>query len=689
MVIDRVIDRARRLPPLAVDCVLGLIVFLAYTLPNPFAVPIPGLLTIAASALSVTLRRKNLGAAIGIVLLIGVIGLVTRQYYWTGDAPWLAWLILLYSIAERCSALIAGIALLAAIVLGSFFADVHWTRLELDLVAFEGVPWIAIAWFAGRAQARRRRIASQLERTAEALHEERALLMRSAVTAERVRIATDLHELVQRGVQSMNVATRAARHLLGEDPARAAALIDGVESSARDALVEMRRLLAVLRRDDVVVPSIDGGPGFDDPAPRDVDNRTALPEGPSAPAQSRESSRRHGIATRWFHSPWGPDVLAVIALATMSLVEHVFASRVFVAKGVPLGCCHTRHATLWIALMIVVVLWRRVAPLVVLAVVAVLNFVPYMVPSVGGVAWAGDMVVAVAAYSVGARRGPRWGVAAIGAVALSYSAVGTQAIHFDWWMVGWALQFALAVVAGIAVHASRALSAKLADENEMLRRTREERVRLAVVEERARIARDVHDLVAHGLTLIVIQAGAARELAETDPQKADQALRSVERAALEALRELDVLIEELGLVSPSRIGALPAQDELSIRSLVDQHVEAGTRVDLIVHGSPHPIGAGLEMSLYRIVQEALTNAGKHAPGARVWVELRYSLDGVEVEVTDAGGATPDAPPVPGAGHGLVGITERAALFGGRAEYGPTPAGGFRVNVALVEAPALV
>jgi signal transduction histidine kinase len=115
----------------------------------------------------------------------------------------------------------------------------------------------------------------------------------------------------------------------------------------------------------------------------------------------------------------------------------------------------------------------------------------------------------------------------------------------------------------------------------------------------------------------------------------------------------------------------------------------GVTVELLVDGDPGPIDQGLAMSLYRVVQEALTNVRKHAPGARAWVELRYRPDGVEVEVTNTGSGEQSSRSVPGAGHGLIGIAERAALYGGSADAGPTREGGFRVRARLSTDPVTV
>src|SRR5262249_47530854 len=167
-----------------------------------------------------------------------------------------------------------------------------------------------------------------------------------------------------------------------------------------------------------------------------------------------------------------------------------------------------------------------------------------------------------------------------------------------------------------------------------------------------------------------------RWLPESDPVGATEALHSVEAAGRDALGELDALMSTLDGSPPQDAEPLPAGGRPSVASLIDGEVLAGMRVELVTHGEPRGLDAGIELSLYRIVQEALTNVRKHAPGANARVELIYAPDGVQVEVSDSGRppATTVDDPVPGAGQGLVGIEERASLFGGHAEAGPTPGG---------------
>jgi signal transduction histidine kinase len=282
-------------------------------------------------------------------------------------------------------------------------------------------------------------------------------------------------------------------------------------------------------------------------------------------------------------------------------------------------------------------------------------------------------------------RGPSWGIVALASEVLGYAPLLFVRPQI-WWpydLAGWSAFFLFAVVGGIAVRNTRRLSKELQNQRELLHRTRDERIRLAIEEERTRVARDLHDVVAHALTVMVVQAGAARALADSEPRRAKEALVAVEQTGEEAIRELGSLLGHLGLSSMERGEWLVEPEDRDVASLVNHAIDAGLRVELVMEGPSGPLDAGLEIALFRIVQEALTNVRRHAPGARAWVEVRYFPGGVEIEVTDTGPATEaSSRVVPGMGLGLVGIAERAGLFGGDVEAGPTPEGGFRVRARL-------
>ena len=212
---------------------------------------------------------------------------------------------------------------------------------------------------------------------------------------------------------------------------------------------------------------------------------------------------------------------------------------------------------------------------------------------------------------------------------------------------------------------------------------REEQARSAVVEERARIARELHDAVAHSVSVMVLQAGGVRRLLGDDParEREREALAGVEEIGRQAVGELHRM---LGILRKSDPGAeLAPQPSLRrVGELVDQVRAAGLEAALDVQGEPAELAPGLDMSAYRIVQEALTNALRYAPGASVDVTVAYGRD-LTLEIRDDGARARNghAPPS-GSGHGIVGMRERAALFGGELEAGPVAGGGFLVRARL-------
>jgi signal transduction histidine kinase len=202
--------------------------------------------------------------------------------------------------------------------------------------------------------------------------------------------------------------------------------------------------------------------------------------------------------------------------------------------------------------------------------------------------------------------------------------------------------------------------------------------REAVVEERARIARELHDVIAHHVSMIVLQAGAERRVLDDANASTREVLETVERTGRSALTEMRRL---LGMLRGDAHEPLTPQPGLSdVPILVTQLREAGLPVELHVEGERRELPVGIELSAYRIVQEALTNALKHAGEARASVNVRYGSDSLELEISDDGTGAPT--PVSSGGHGLLGMRERVALYGGRLDAGRRPSGGFVVRVLL-------
>jgi signal transduction histidine kinase len=213
---------------------------------------------------------------------------------------------------------------------------------------------------------------------------------------------------------------------------------------------------------------------------------------------------------------------------------------------------------------------------------------------------------------------------------------------------------------------------------QMAERERDLAAREAVVEERARIARELHDVIAHHVSMIVLQAGAERRVLDGAHGSTRDVLETVERTGRSALTEMRRL---LGMLRADAHEPLTPQPGLTdVPALVTQLRDAGLPVDLHVEGEPLELPVGIDLSAYRIVQEALTNALKHAGEATATVAIRYEKDSLELEIVDDGAGTPSA--VGSGGHGLVGMRERVALYGGRLDAGRRPGGGFAVRVLL-------
>ena len=214
---------------------------------------------------------------------------------------------------------------------------------------------------------------------------------------------------------------------------------------------------------------------------------------------------------------------------------------------------------------------------------------------------------------------------------------------------------------------------------------RAEQVRRAVADERVEIARELHDIVAHAMSVIAVRSGVARMVIDTQPEQAREALGIIETTTRRSLREMRLLVGVLRDADehPAEMGPAPGLGDVD--RLVADMAAAGVVVEVTVDGSINELAPAADLSAYRIVQEALTNVLRHAGPTRAWVRISYPPDEVVIEILDAGpqGTVPPPPSMPraGGGHGLIGIRERAALFGGHMEAGPCP-GGFRVRANL-------
>jgi signal transduction histidine kinase len=236
---------------------------------------------------------------------------------------------------------------------------------------------------------------------------------------------------------------------------------------------------------------------------------------------------------------------------------------------------------------------------------------------------------------------------------------------------------AAALFAGIAVANRRAYAESIRARAEQ---AAEQAARQRIDEERLRIARELHDVVAHTMATINVQAGVAVHVLPTRPEAAADALQAIKAASKEGLRELRAILNVLRQADDAD-PTQPAPGTAQLETLVDGARRAGLETTLSVTGTPAPLPAAVDLAAYRIVQESLTNAIRHAGPAQASVWLSYGDDELRIDVADTGRGKPVGVSE-GAGHGLVGMRERAAAVGGSVETGPSPGGGFRVAARL-------
>jgi signal transduction histidine kinase len=378
---------------------------------------------------------------------------------------------------------------------------------------------------------------------------------------------------------------------------------------------------------------------------------------------------------------WGSD------LRTFAARRPVAADAVFVLGVVLIGIPHlikdppTRPASAW-ALQIalyVPLIWRRRVPLTVFAAVAAVAFVQWLV---GVLLTTGDFAVLIALYSVAAHSSLRRLLLA-GAV----TEVGV-ALATDQWAPGsltvkaFVLSSGMctaAAVLGLNLRTRRAYLASLEDRAARLERERDQQAQIVAVEERARIARDVHDIVTHSLSVMVALTDGVEYALPASPDRAAEAAGKASEIGRQAIAEMRRVLEVLRDGEPNGGDRRPQPGLGQLDVLLTEVRAAGLPVEFVVSGRPPAMASGAELAIFRIVQEALTNIRKHtAPGTTARVRLAYTEGSVDVEITDDGRTT-----VSGAGeepgHGIAGMRERGAVYDGLLRAGPLPGGGWRVH----------
>lgn len=256
-----------------------------------------------------------------------------------------------------------------------------------------------------------------------------------------------------------------------------------------------------------------------------------------------------------------------------------------------------------------------------------------------------------------------------------------------------AVPFALAWVLGDSIRTRRAYFAQLEERAARLEKERAAQAKVAVAAERARIARELHDVVAHNVSVMVVQADGAAYVLDAAPDQAKKALETISSTGRQALAEMRRLLGVLRTGEHQEAGEyVPQPDVRQIEDLVEECRRTGLPVDFKVEGTSRPLPSGVELTAYRIVQEALTNTRKHGgPNAGASVRLVYFDDGLGLLVEDDGKGAPhelyEEGGFDGQGHGLIGMRERVGMVGGTLDAGPRPGGGFRISVLLPLKPA--
>jgi signal transduction histidine kinase len=393
-------------------------------------------------------------------------------------------------------------------------------------------------------------------------------------------------------------------------------------------------------------------------------------------------SPRIGRLRHWLHShPLARDGIVALAL-TVAALPHMFLQQP--AQGLHYTRPDALDAVI-VTMALASLTWRRRYPLSVLAFVmavqlslALLNYSPA----------SGDVLAfLVAVYTVAAHRALAFSVIG-GVAAFLFFLIWMSTIREHITLIGYATNTALFVGVwwlGRGLRLRRAYLAELEDRAARLERVRGSDARAARVEERSRIARELHDVVAHHVSVMTVQAGAARRILDKDPDRTREALSTIEEVGRTALSEMRRIVGVLRTEhdpEPTGRELAPQPGVHDVGGLVDHVRETGLSVQLGIEGEPRALSPGVDLAAFRLVQEALTNTLKHAgPHARAWVRLRYGDRELTVEIEDDGRGVAAALSGNGetSGHGLVGMYERVALYGGELRIGPRSGGGFEVR----------
>jgi signal transduction histidine kinase len=385
---------------------------------------------------------------------------------------------------------------------------------------------------------------------------------------------------------------------------------------------------------------------------------------------------------RWI-PPWTDIAFALLLLFGSSGVVVAVSASAPRAAGVAPAAGPQAWPLVAMAVLVffqtVPLAFRRRRPVLVLAIVVVAS----VLLSFFGRTLIEAFALFIALYSVAAhadrRTAAKAGLVALAVLALPITLNGNvgfleAVFELGFLALGWMLGGYLGELRGRA---------------ERVRHEQENQKRRAVAEEQARIARELHDVMAHSVSVMVVQAAAAGDVFDTSPGRAREALRSIESTGRHALAEVRRVLDVVRPVGADGLALEPQPGLSRLGELIGQFRAAGLPVALRIEGAPSELPGGIDLSAYRIVQEALTNSLKHGTGvSHARVRVRYEPGALGVEICDdgTGAPSPGAAPETGIGRGLIGMRERVALYGGRLLAGPRPGGGFEVRARFPVGP---
>ncbi|MEV6309456.1 sensor histidine kinase [Streptomyces sp. NPDC051840] len=389
--------------------------------------------------------------------------------------------------------------------------------------------------------------------------------------------------------------------------------------------------------------------------------------------------------------PTGVDILWAVLLLGFSGVAVV-------ADQESSGAERVAAVPIAVGLSVVVALRRR-APERMLLLAILMGLAQLAFGVRPGVADFAMLVITYTVATVGERRASRLALGcSLTAAGLSRLRWPEEAPTGGWvqtagYVVIMTVPFVLAWVLGDSIRTRRAYFSQLEERAARLEREREAQSKVAVAAERARIARELHDVVAHNVSVMVVQADGAAYVMDSSPEQARQALETISGTGRQALAEMRRLLGVLRTGDSQESGEyVPQPDVEQIQELVGKVRETGLAVDFKIEGTPRPLPSGVELTAYRIVQEALTNTRKHGgPDAGASVRLVYFDDGLGLLVEDDGRGAPhelyEDGGADGAGQGMIGMRERVGMVGGTLDAGPRQGGGFRISALLPLKPA--